>query len=343
MPKRKCSKKQLEALARGRAIRSAKLSKKTKATYDAIDMGEIIENGKKIHVYRTGPPKEKTSKQKSITDFFKAISTKKSTPFESKKDEPNKSPAQKILMDFFYSPNIGEQNYPLVKYNPPKKEEPKPEYPLVKFTPPIKIEAPRPPKREEPKINYPLVLYNQPKKKEEKKPGKSAKSLLNDLMGGAAMGNKFLSSLKLPEFATSKGQYEFENKLEKIIAEFRKGNKADRPKTKTIMYNGEVIEVPLDLLPDDNTIFEKNTRKYKNALVAAAALGALGYSSAKGIKYFKEYGAPILNSALDIIFKTAKVGGAVAKTTSKATSGLGSLFSTIADGFSGFINYFRNN
>ena len=109
------------------------------------------------------------------------------------------------------------------------------------------------------------------------------------------------------------------------------------------MYNGEVIEVPLDLLPDDNTIFEKNTRKYKNALVAAAALGALGYSSAKGIKYFKEYGAPILNSALDIIFKTAKVGGAVAKTTSKATSGLGSLFSTIADGFSGFINYFRNN
>ena len=47
MPKRKCSKKQLEALARGRAMRAAKLSKKTKTTYDTIPVGERIENGEK--------------------------------------------------------------------------------------------------------------------------------------------------------------------------------------------------------------------------------------------------------------------------------------------------------
>ena len=77
---------------------------------------------KKIHVYRVGNHK-KTAVQKSITDFFKDLSTKKSTPFESKNDDTKKAPVQKILADFFYTPLIDKPNYPLVEYKPPKKEE----------------------------------------------------------------------------------------------------------------------------------------------------------------------------------------------------------------------------
>ena len=310
MPKRKCSKKQLEALARGRAMRAAKSKKKTKAAFVG-EVDNMIPNKDPLNLIKNKAPIYKVEepikyskiagKQKLITDLFNAVKLDGVKP-----------------------------NYPLVVWKPPKKEPT--QKPITDFF-----------KKEEEKPNYPLAIYKPPqKKKEEKKPGKSAKSIIDDLFGGAAAANKFLDSLKLPEFATSKGEHEFENKLEKIIAEFRKG-KNDGPKTKTIMYNGEVIEVPLDLIPDDEAIFAKNSRKYKNALVAAAALGALGYGSAKGIKYFKKYGAPILNSALDIIFTTAKIGGAAAKTTSKAASGIGGLFSTIANGFSSFFNYFRNN
>ena len=72
MVKRKCTKKQLAALARGRAIRIAKLKKKTKTTY-GIPIEEKTEDGKIIKVYKIGKPTEEKSYSKQEEPNYSII------------------------------------------------------------------------------------------------------------------------------------------------------------------------------------------------------------------------------------------------------------------------------
>ena len=59
--------------------------------------------------------------------------------------------------------------------------------------------------------------------------------------------------------------------------------------TKMIIYNGEPMEIPLSKLPKKKSKWNKIGRYAKNAAIAAATLGAIGYGAYRGKDIYNKY------------------------------------------------------
>ena len=242
MVKRKCTKKQLAALARGRAIRLAKLRKKTKTLYSTIPTEEKNENSEIIKVIKIGKPIE----DKSYPEFL------------------NK-------------------------------------------------------RKEEDKTYYPIIEYKGTKdKKQEKKEKLTIKS-------GLELGN-YLSKKLLEGDKNNKPKIEKmltydKDSISKIKSEIRNWEKITNEPTKSILYNGEKIDIPISLLPEDKTFLERHGETIKNAFISALTLSVLGYGGYHGFKFFRKYCLPIIKAAASGFETVAEAGKKVYDKAGEAVSG----------------------
>ena len=265
MVKRKCTKKQLAALARGRAIRKSKMMKKTKATLIATPVEEFIKDGRVHKIINVSRPEDKEEKE---------------TPYPP----PTYDKQEKGI------------SYPPPTYDKQEKETPNP--------PPTY-------KRQEKETSYPIVLYNKQNVKKENVKKENLKKEKLNIKNGLELGN-YLSKKFLEAFNKTQNEDILKNEdINKIRSEIRNWEKITNEKTKTVIYNGEKIEIPLSLLPDDKTFLEKHGEVIKNAFVSTLALSILGYGGYHGYKFFKKYILPFLLSVASTIEATTETGGKV--------------------------------
>ena len=260
MGKRKCTQKQLDALARGRAKR---LKKTTKTSYQP----QITDFFKAENNTKPTPKiveKQPTKKKHLITDYFNVDNTKKSDYVPKNKEESKKELKQKSIKDFFKVDTIKKSDY-----SSKKKDE------------------------------------------TENKTKKSMQSKITDFFKKLDKANK------------SKDNELTDQRIAEISKKIREDKPYEQNRTKNIIYNGETLEIPIVLLPEDTTFLEKNGNKIKNTAISAITLALMGYGAAKGYKYFMKYGAPILEAAIGLIFKTAEIGGKTVETTAKAAKATG--------------------
>ena len=169
----------------------------------------------------------------------------------------------------------------------------------------------------------------------DKLPDSSKITPTNGLMLGNYLANLLMSNrINQPIENTNDKSNDFNHQISALRYSLNNSERYKNEPRKTIYYNGEAIEIPISLLPDDRTFLEKHGNKLKNAAVAAGALGLLGYGAYKGYKLYDSYAKPVVETAIGGVKKVASTAETVITAPKKAVNAVGSGFSAIGNGIS---------
>ena len=147
------------------------------------------------------------------------------------------------------------------------------------------------------------------------------KKQLAALAKGRAIRRENIKKNKKSKRKTKAEYNKPEDKPKEKTTEKPKEKTTFKEPTKIILYNGEPIEVPISKLPKGKNKMGKLKKYAKNAAIAAATLGALGYgvyNSKKLYDNYLHYPVDLGKDALKQAYKIFVNGGQIIDETKKA-------------------------
>ena len=211
-------------------------------------------------------------------------------------EEPDDEPIQNYSIQAY---NKAPQNYPIQVYNM-YHQQPQQQY-------------------------YTVQVFNKPAPKPQPQPQQpSIFTPKNSFMLGNYIANKMFNAqgTQAPP-PNTKETNNINNHIDSLKYLLSNDEQYRNEPRKTIVYNGETIEIPLSLIPDDKSFLERHGNKIKNAAIAVGSFGALGYGAYKGQKLINDYAMPVINMAIGGAKKVAGIAENVITAPKKALEAVG--------------------